>query len=60
MLAALLASLLAEGPALFVDVENIFAEIAHGKGGAAKIAKVSASLGALSEHVAKAAAGAAL
>ena len=58
MLAALLASLLAEGPALFADVENIFMEIAHHKGGAAKIANVSASLGVLADHVSKAAASA--
>ena len=55
MLVALLASLLAEGPALFADIENVFNDIAHGPGGTAKIAKASAALSALAGHVAKAA-----
>lgn len=46
----LLTELLALGPELFADVDNVFNSIAHGEGGAQKVAKATAALTTLTQH----------
>jgi hypothetical protein len=53
-LSNLLAMILAEGPTLFADLDAEFNAIAHGQGGAAKIANAAQGAAAIAGVIAKA------